>query len=266
MYIMENEDENRRLELKTDTAIVREFARRAGLQPGMRVLDAVCGPGLTTTALAEIVGESGSAVGFDNSEARINHARSAYGGPRTEFHVRDILKPLTDLGGFDFVWMRFALEYYREEAFDIARNMAGTLREGGILCLVDLDHNCLNHYGMSERLETAFRYAVGRLEAEANFDPYAGRRLYSHLYQQGFENIRVEMEAHHLIYGELTEIDAYNWGKKLEVLSSRLPMALPGYASPEDFREDFLAFFRDPGRFTYTPVIAAWGRKPRATA
>ncbi len=266
MYLMENEDENRRLEIKTDTAVVQALARRAGLASGMRVLDAVCGPGLTTAALAAVVGERGSAVGFDASEERISHARAAYGDSRTEFHVRDFLKPIEGLGSFDFAWMRFALEYYRAESFDIARNVASTLKEGGILCLVDLDYNCLSHYGMSSRLEAALSFAVRQLEEKANFDPYAGRRLYSHLYRMGFRDIRVEAGAHHLIYGELGKVDEYNWGKKLDVIAGRLPMELPGYSNPGEFREDFMSFFRDPGRFTYTPVIAAWGRKPREAA
>ena len=261
-YIMENDDEGRRLEMKTDVRVVQDLARRAGLVPGMRALDAVCGPGLTTAALTELVGEHGSVVGFDISESRIAHARKTYGGSRSEFHVRDILEPLGGLGSFDFVWMRFALEYYREESFDIARNVASTLHEGGILCLVDLDYNCMSHYGMPERLERTMRYMVESLETKANFDPYAGRKLYSHLYRMGFKDIRVEAGAHHLIYGPLSEVDEYNWMKKLEILGNRMSGDLPGYSGMDEFREDFLTFFRDPGRFTYTPILAAWGRKP----
>lgn len=145
-YIMESDEESRRLELKTDVGVVRDQARRAGLGPGMRVLDAVCGPGITTAVLAELAGESGSAVGIDISEKRIVRAREAYGDGRAEFRVRDIRESLEDLGTFDFAWMRFALEYYRAESFDIVLNLASVLREGGILCLVALDYNCLSHY------------------------------------------------------------------------------------------------------------------------
>ncbi len=265
-YIMENDQESRRLELKTDVRVVRDQARRAGLEPGMRVLDAVCGPGITTAALAEAAGEGGSAVGIDFSEDRIARAREAHGGARTEFLVRDILEPLEGLGTFDFIWMRFALEYYRAESFDIVRNLASVLREGGILCLVDLDYNCLSHHGMSGRLEKALRHVVDTLEARANFDPYAGRKLYSHLYRLGFRDIQVEAGAHHLIYGPLREVDEYNWIRKMDVLGDRMIWDLPGYSGLDEFRKDFLAFFRDPGRFTYTPVLSAWGRKPPAGA
>jgi len=261
VYIMENDDENQRLEIKTKTSVVEAFARQAGLGPGMRVVDAGCGPGLTTSVLASVVGASGSATGFDLSEARIERAKERHGSGRTSFLVRDFLHPIEDLGNFDFVWSRFTLEYYKAQCFDIAANLSSIVREGGVLCLIDLDYNCLSHYGMSQRLELAFESAVKQLETKANFDPYAGRKLYSHLYRLGYRDIKVDAGAHHLIYGDLLEADEYNWGKKLEVLARKLHIDLPGYSGPQEFQQDFMEFFHDPSRFTYTPVIAAWGRK-----
>ncbi|HAE22921.1 MAG TPA: methyltransferase type 11 [Spirochaetaceae bacterium] len=261
-YIMESEAEYKRLELKTDVSIVEDYARRAGLSTGMRAVDLACGPGLTTSILASIVGNGGYALGLDASAKRIDRARKLYANATTAFDTRDFLKPIEGVGAFDFAWMRFALEYYRAESFDIVRNAAGLLSAGGILCLVDLDYNCLNHYGMSPRLEAAFNSVMAQLESKANFDPYAGRKLYSHLYRLGFEDIKVAAGAHHLIYGELKQVDEYNWEKKIETLSKNLPIELPGYASVDEFHEDFMAFFRNPGRFTYTPILAAWGRKP----
>jgi len=126
VYIMENDDENQRLEIKTKTAVVEAFARRAGLEAGMRAVDAGCGPGLTTSVLSSITGESGSATGFDVSEARIARAKDRHEGPGTRFFIRDFLQPIEDLGSFDFVWSRFTLEYYRAQGFDIASNASST--------------------------------------------------------------------------------------------------------------------------------------------
>jgi SAM-dependent methyltransferase len=260
-YIMESSDEVRRLEMKTDASAVEACSARAGLCWGMRVVDAGCGPGVTTAALSRVVGDTGSALGFDISEKRIERARNGFSDARTSFAVRDFREPLGDLGTFDFAWMRFALEYYKAESFDIARNVSSLLAEGGVLCLVDLDYNCLSHYGISPRLENALFAGMRQLEAVGNFDPYVGRKLYSYLYRMGYRDIKVEASAHHCIYGKLNEVDEYNWGKKIEVLARKIKFDIPGYSGPEEFQEDFMAFFRDPGRFTYTPLIAAWGRK-----
>ncbi len=260
-YLMESADEARRLEMKTDASVVEAFAARAGLRQGMRVVDIACGAGLTTSILGGMAGETGSAVGLDSSPERIEEARRRHGDARTSFVLRDFLKPLDGMGSFDFAWVRFALEYYKAECFDVARNVSSLLAEGGILCLVDLDHNGLNHYGIPPRLEAALVSAMRQMEEKANFDPYAGRKLYSHLYKLGFRDIKVEAGAHHLIYGELGAADEYNWSKKIEVISKKIAIDLPGYSGPEEFHDEFMAFFRGPGRFTYTPVIAAWGRK-----
>ena len=260
-YLMENDDEIRRLEMKTDASVVAEFASRAGLKSGMRVADVFCGTGAATAVLSALAGEDGFAAGFDASPSRIAYASERYGNERTRFYLADAKEPFGDRGDFDFVWVRFALEYFRKESFDIVRNIASLLKEGGILCLIDLDHNGMNHWEMSPRLENALVSAMRQLEEKANFDPFAGRKLYSYLYKLGFKEIRVEVGAHHLIYGELDERDRFNWIKKIETLAKNTSIQVPGYDSSAEFLADFLRFFIEPGRFTYTPVIACAGRK-----
>lgn len=259
-YIMENDQEILRLELKTEEDKVIAQAIRAGLSEGMRVVDIGCGTGRTTAILKQVVGPKGSVVGVDGSKERIGHAVKRYSGEGITFALRDIREPLADLGSFDFVWVRFILEYYKKEAFSLVENFTKLAKPGGILCLIDLDHNSLNHYGLSPRLEKAIHAAIIQLTERLNFDPYAGRKLYSHLYRLGFKEIAVHVEAHHLIYGSLRNSDAFNWIRKIEVLAKKMEFTLPGYSSPEEFKEDFIRFFEDPGRFTYTPLIACWGR------
>ena len=60
---------------------------------------------------------------------------------------------LSDLGEFDFIWVRFVLEFYLKEGSQLVKHLTKSLKKGGILCLADLDHNCLNHYGHSKRLK-----------------------------------------------------------------------------------------------------------------
>ena len=83
------------------------------------------------------------AVGLDISEQRIEYARTHYGEESIEYVVADIRKPLEDLGQFDFIWVRFVLEYYLDGSFEIVKNITNNLKPGGIMCLIDLDCNCL---------------------------------------------------------------------------------------------------------------------------
>ena len=264
-YLMENEEEILRQELKTDCDSVTRQALWAGLEPGMRVADLGCGTGKTTFCLHKLIQPGGMAVGVDLSGERIGYAEKQYGGEGIEFCRRDIREPLDDLGRFDFVWLRFVLEYHRERSLDIVRNVSAMLRPGGILCLIDLDYNCLNHFGLSPRLERAIGGVLAALETHRDFDPYAGRKLYSFLYDLGYRDIDADVACHHLIFGELRETDAFNWMKKVEVAVRRSGYRFEEYGGGyEEFCTEFRTFFTDSRRFTYTPVISCRGRKPAA--
>jgi ubiquinone/menaquinone biosynthesis C-methylase UbiE len=262
-YLMESNDEISRLEIKTDIQSVAKQASWAGLKTGMKVADIGCGSGKTTSILHNLVQPAGIAVGIDKSEKRIKHARDRYVAKGIEFICRDILCTIDEVGGFDFAWVRFFLEYHRKNAFEIVKNISNMLRPGGILCLIDLDYNCLSHFGLSERLEKSIFSAMKILEIDADFDPYMGRRLYSFLYDLGYEEISVDISAHHLIYGELKHTDEFNWLKKVEVISKKINYDFAEYERGfEGFAEEFNRFFSDPRRFTYSPLIACRGQKP----
>ncbi len=51
----------------------------AALQPGERVLDVACGTGLVTFRAADAVGETGSVLGTDISDAMVEHVRALAG-------------------------------------------------------------------------------------------------------------------------------------------------------------------------------------------
>lgn len=262
-YLMESEDEATRLEMKTDCRSVEAQARWAGLGPGMRVADICCGTGKTSACLNALVQPGGTVIGIDGSPERVAYAVDHYGGEGIEFRFRDIREPLEDLGLFDFVWVRFVLEYYRSTGFQLVSHLSRIVKPGGVLCLIDLDHNCLCHYGIPPRLERTLFALVGMSEREADFDPYAGRRLYSHLYRLGYQEIDLFVEAHHLIFGDLEGKDSYNWAKKVEVASRKLGFDFAEYGGGvEEFKAEFKEFFSDPGRFTYSPLIRCRGRRP----
>jgi hypothetical protein len=104
-----------------------------------------------------------------------------------------------------------------------------------------------------------------RLEREHNFDSSAGRKLYSYLYDNGYENIQADIMPHHLIYGDIKDSDLFNWIKKAEVAASTIEDLFEDYPGGyEAFFADFNKFFTDPRRFTYSPLILCKGARPRS--
>lgn len=262
-YLMEHGDESKRLDIKTDNEVTARQAAWAGIAPGMRVADIGCGSGKTTSKLGEMVQPGGSALGIDIAEQRILFGREHYENEQVTFLHRDARPPMTDLGEFDYVWVRFLLEYHRTNSYDLTRNISDIVKPGGTLVLIDLDYNCLSHFGHSDRMDRALKAVMASLEVKANFDPYVGRKLYSYLYDMGYQDIDVQVGAHHQIFGELKHSDDFNWTKKVEIGARYSGYDFAEFEDGfEGFLSEFRTFFADPRRFTYTPIIAARGRKP----
>jgi len=263
-YLMEGDQEALRLDVKTDAKTVEKQALWAGIEPGMRVADLGCGAGKTTFHLNRLVQPNGGTIGVGIAAQRIEYAKTHYNDKSIEYIAADIREPLDDLGCFDFIWVRFVLEYYLKGSFDIAKNITEILNPGGILCLIDLDCNCLRYFGLPERLERAVAGVMKCLEINFNFDPYVGIKLYSFLYDLGLQDINVNLSPHNLVFGKLKENEKFNWAKKAEIAGKISGYPFEEYGGDFDaFMEEFKIFFRDPRIFTYTPLIACRGVKPK---
>jgi ubiquinone/menaquinone biosynthesis C-methylase UbiE len=264
-YLMESAEEAIRLDLKTDPGVLERQAKWAGIGPGMSVADIGCGSGKTTFYLHHLCQPGGRTIGIDGSNQRLQYAREHYSGDGIEYLCRNFCESLDDLGEFDFIWMRFVLEYFRSKSFDIVKNVSRNLKPGGILCLADLDCNCLRFFGLGKRLEKAVIRIMEALETKVDFDPYVGVKLYSYLYDLDFEAIDVNIWPHHLTFGALKEIDAYNWTKKVEFAARKSGYAFDDYPGGfDEFFEEFKREFTNPRRFHYSPLILCKGRKPLA--
>lgn len=263
-YFMESENETVRLDLKTDPIALRRQALWCGVKPGMRILDVCCGPGKTTALLHEMVQPEGNIVGIDFSELRIIYAKEKYGNKKgIEFHLQDLHQSMEWLGEFDLVWVRFALEYFRKEALDIVKKLKSCVKPGGYLCLIDLDYNCLNYYGLPEPMVVILSRIMNFIDEQYNFDTFVGRKLYSFLYDNRFDNIEVELMAHNLIYGEIKEKDKFNLIKKIEISEKKAESLIESYPGGyKQFKDDFVKYLTDPRRFTYTPLLLCKGQKP----
>ena len=262
-YLMESDTEIERLEMKTRGEDVIDQARWAGIGPGQRVADIGCGSGKTSFHLLDLVQPGGEVVGIDASAERIAYARRTYVHPNLTFVRHDFLEPLTDLGQFDFIWIRFILEHYLKEGAAIVRLAHEVLKPGGVLCLIDLDYNCLIHYELSPILANTLENLMVTLAQQENFDPFAGRKLYAQLYDLKMAHIKVDMRPHNLIYGDLKEVDRFNWEQKIFAATKKSRLSFDQYYEHgvDGFLEDFNRYFSNPRRFTYTPMILCRGEK-----
>jgi ubiquinone/menaquinone biosynthesis C-methylase UbiE len=134
--------------LEQQGAIFREFTsdvlRRAGLAPGMRVLDIGCGVGDVSLLAAELVGPYGTVIGVDRSAesvaVAIRRVTAAGHAPQIELVV-DELDDFVSTGQgaapFDAVIGRFVL-MYQPDPVGILRRLAGMVRAGGTVALLEM--------------------------------------------------------------------------------------------------------------------------------
>jgi demethylmenaquinone methyltransferase / 2-methoxy-6-polyprenyl-1,4-benzoquinol methylase len=112
----------------------RSALRRAGLAPGMKVLDVAVGTGLVAREAITLIGSDGQIIGLDPSAGMVQRAIEA-------LDIRAILGvaeqiPLAD-EQFDFVSMGYALRHMS----DLHRSFSEffrVLRPGGRLCLLEI--------------------------------------------------------------------------------------------------------------------------------
>ena len=263
-FLMESADENVRLEVKTDPEAVKRQALWCGIRPGMRILDAGCGPGRTSEIIHGVASPGGEVVGVDYVSNRIAYANVHYGDVKgLEFHVHDIRNDATKFGAFDVIWVRFVLEYHRDGARDIVNQLIRCLKPGGTLCLLDLDFNCLLHYELPKAMADILPRIMDAIDEHYNFDTYVGRKLYSFLYDAGLEQIHVEVTAHNVFYGEMQDKDVFNLTKKIEMVAKLEPEIVETYPGGyPQFYLDFKKHLLDPRRFSYTPLILCKGTRP----
>src|SRR2546429_876793 len=137
-YVLgESEAEFRRLEMQS--AFIRDLTedvlKRAGLRPGMRVLDIGCGVGDVALLAGELVGPTGSVLGVDRSAASIKTAERRVAQARQHARIRLAVADLDSFvpdETFDAVVGRLVLMYLPDPAATL-RRLAGHLPPGGIL-------------------------------------------------------------------------------------------------------------------------------------
>ena len=124
----------RLLALGSGSSYRRHALRRAGLAPGMRVLDVATGTGLVAREALATVGSGGSVVGLDPSAGMLAEAHR--GLSITFVRGRGEKLPLSG-AAFDFVSMGFALRHVSDLDL-LFGEFRRVLKPGGVVCVLEI--------------------------------------------------------------------------------------------------------------------------------
>jgi ubiquinone/menaquinone biosynthesis C-methylase UbiE len=110
------------------------------LEPGMKVLDAGCGPGRVTLSLAKAVGSQGEVVALDVQEemlARVRTKADAAGLANVEYLLAELGKAKLPLHEFDRVVMVSVLGEIPDQQ-DALKEIFDALKPGGVLSITEV--------------------------------------------------------------------------------------------------------------------------------
>jgi ubiquinone/menaquinone biosynthesis C-methylase UbiE len=238
----------------------RSLLHRAGIRPGMAVLDVGCGSGDVSCDLARLVGPSGRVVATDIDEVKIEAARAQAGEQQIgnlEFRVanagEDEPKP-----EFDLVHARFLLSHLRDPQGALAR-MRRALRPGGVLVVADTDfrgHFCDPDCPALWRYVELYTQTVKRRGGDANIGP----RLPRLLTESGFGNVQMGVSQPAGIEGEVKLITPLTMENIADAVVAE---GLASRTEVDQLVGELYEYARTPGTVgCVVRVIEAWGSRP----
>ena len=250
----------RQSELFRDPTI--EILKRAGLAPGMRVLDVGCGAGDVSLIAAELVGPTGSVVGVDQSaealataELRAKDAR----GCTPTFTQADISQ-FGDTEDFDAVIGRFILLHLHDPAA-LLRRLTEPLPGGSVVAFIEMDIRSARAVPGFDLFDQCMGWIVS-LYREAGLEPDMGSKLYGAFRAAG---MTPELTGScRLEGGEATTVHDY----VTDTIRSVMPrLSQLGIASAEEIEIDTLAerlyteAVSGDHCFVFPRFIGAWARR-----
>jgi demethylmenaquinone methyltransferase / 2-methoxy-6-polyprenyl-1,4-benzoquinol methylase len=111
----------------------REAVKRAGLAPGMKLLDLATGTGVVARAAAEVTGDTGSIIGMDASLGMLLSGRAT---PNPKVQSPAECLPVRD-ASFDRITIGYALRHFADLNVVFAE-CARVLRPGGKLVVLEI--------------------------------------------------------------------------------------------------------------------------------
>lgn len=262
-YLLGHSDQElERLERQAEffAEATEDTLRRAGLVPGMRVLDLGCGVGDVCSAAATMVGPTGQVVGVDKSPDAIKTAnrRMAASGFRWVRCVEGDVFELEEMGSFDAVIGRFILMHLPARS-KLLQRLRRNLRPGGVVAFVEMDISSASITPPMPLFERCVR-AVIDVYKGAGTEPDMGSLLFSTFRQAGFEpslraSCRVEGGPRAPVYDYLARS-----------VRSLLPSMRAQGLSIDDIDSESLAdrFFGEAAKadycVAYPRLIGAWSK------
>jgi len=241
------------------SAAAHNLWERAGIRPGMTILDVGSGPGHASIDLAEITGHTGRVIAVDESPLFLKHLHDRVAGrhlsnvDRVLGDVQQLDTLLPNLGGtIDLAYARWVLCFLSDPAA-VVRSVAGLLKPGGRFAIQDyFNYECMTLAPRREPFSRVIR-AVAKSWRDRGGDPDIVSRLPALLRQHG-------LEIEHLAVNQrIATPDSTMWAWPDSFWDSFIPrLVTMGYITNEEhnaFEAAWSEASSDPDTFMMLPPL-----------
>lgn len=166
---------------------------RAGIRPGMTILDVGCGPGYTSVDLAGLVSPGGKVVAVDASARFINHLQArltTLPDIVVEPHIADVEEMDVAEQSIDAAYERWVLCFVRNPDA-VIRRVARALRPGGVFAIQDYMHYEGVLLAPHSDAFMRFMQVVAKAWRDHGGDPQVGLRLPELLLKNGLTPVDI---------------------------------------------------------------------------
>lgn len=266
-YILgSGDDELDRLASQHDVwrATTERLWSAAGFGAGQRILDLGCGPGFTSFALAERVGQRGRIIAMDNSERFIEVLQAWIRERKTrniEAVQGDAYNPGLKAGSLDGIFVRWLL-CFLPETQRIIHKAAKMLAPGGHLAVMDYFHyRSIQCFPASELFTHVFA-KIFLSFADAGGDLDVGGKLPQLMHNAGLDIVHVEP----IMVAAQPGSPVWQWVRTFQ--KGYLPKLVEkGYLSAQEVAANDLEWrnrAEDPASFFLSPPMLGVVAKKRA--
>ncbi len=174
-------------ELFGDTS--RNLLLKAGLKPGIRVLEIGCGTGNMTHWIARKIGENGHVTAVDNSGDQIKIAKTNCSDVNNISFIESSLFDLKDLAKFDVIYSRFLIMHLTTP-FEAIQFLMQFLKPNGVIVCEEATNSVTACYPQSPVFQKN-RELLMELLKKKGLDFDIGEKLYSYFQQLNLKDISI---------------------------------------------------------------------------
>ena len=255
--------ENSRLQDQAST-LVELLHSDTSYPAGSRVLEAGCGVGAQTVALARNSPDA-LITAVDIAEASVREAKNnvaAAGLTNVHFQQADIFNLPYGTDAFDHIFICFVLEHLARPV-EALQTLKKHLRQGGTITVIEGDHGSVFFHPDSEAARKAIQCQV-ELQRRAGGNAMIGRELYPLLRGAGYAEVRVSPRMVYVDGSKPGLVDGFTKKTFTAMIEGILESAVKaGIVEPQVLEKGIKDLYRtseSDGVFCYT-FFKAMGKK-----